>query len=679
MGPREALLDRFRGVAAERIDRIEGHVLAGARGTLAPDVLALLRREAHTLKGEARMMGFRRLSEVVHAVEDAIDAARFDGVLPALELGRRLVAGPVAPEAALEAEVQAWLEAVAEEAAPPSPPVPEPTGLPEAPPPEPPERPRAAARSDLRVAADEVAELAAQLARLRRRQHRQGTLVEQLRGELQALRAVAGRRGVGPAERLVRRLHHELIEQGSILDTVAGSLEALRFRALDEVFAGLPRLAHAVARDRGRTVEVVCVGGAVAIDENVLERLREPLVHLVKNAVDHGIEGPEVRERLGKSPVGRVTVTARAGGDEVRIDVEDDGRGVDLEAVGRRAIAQQLVNPEELERMSVDQQLELMFHPRLSTRDAADAWSGRGVGLAAVREAMAELGGHVVAERGAIGCRFRLDLPLTTFATQVMVAKVGPHLVAVPARALRAVRHLSPGDLVDTPRGAAFEHEGRLVALADLGRVLRAGRSLPAAHLPVLVVESGARIGLAVSEVVTTLATVVQPPGRFLQDVGVVAGFAVVGQGTVALVPDMDRVVREGLQQRRWRGGGEGQRRRILVVDDSEFTRDLLTRLLRDMGHEVLEAVNGEQGLERVRADRPELVFTDLDMPVLDGFGLLAGMRARGDTTPVAVISTHRADDVVARAQSLGAAAYLVKAEFDDERLARTIQRLVGP
>jgi len=689
MGRREALLARFRSVGVERVQRMEALVLEALRAPLSEEAAETLAREAHTLKGEARMMGFLPLSELVHRAEDRIDEGAFHELLPGLDLARQLLGTDPVPAGDLADAVDAWCavgtddgaeEAAVHEVEPTSPRVEAPVETPaERSTPEAMPAGAEPASEAVRVDTADLTRLASSVARLQRRQRQHAAQLQLLREELRELRAQVGRAPVQPVTSIVRRLGDTGSEVALLVDELTQELKDLRYRRLDEVFGALPRLAHDVASARGRSVRVVARGGDIAVDERVLGGLREPMVHLVRNAVDHGLEDAALRVSQGKDAVGTVAIEAEPRGDVVIVTVRDDGRGIDLPAVTSRAVAERLANADEVERMSPAQQLELLFHPRLSTRDTVDDFSGRGVGLAAVRAAMAELGGHVQAVPQAVGTCFRLVVPLTTLLTQVMVCRVGEHLVALPARHVRAIRRLTPSDVRETPHGAAFTMGERLLPLADLGAVLGAGRALPAEQLPVVVVEDDARVvGLSVTEVLGTQAAVVEPLSPLARGHGPIAGACILGRGEVAWVPDLEQLVREAL--RRGRVPDERRaRRRLLVVDDSEFTRDLLAGLLRDMGHEVVEAVNGAQGLERLLSDRPDLVFTDLDMPVMDGFGLLSAMAERGLRTPAVVISTHRAEDIVERALALGAAAYLVKAEFDDDRLARTIQRLVGP
>ena len=327
----------------------------------------------------------------------------------------------------------------------------------------------------------------------------------------------------------------------------------------------------------------------------------------------------------------------------------------------------------------------IVFRPGFSTARGGPTndLSGRGVGMDVVARTVAELGGRVsVGPRPGGGTRCEALVPVSTLLADVVVCAVGEVTAALRVRDVVALVHLSPDEVEDTPHGAAFRFDGAMRPLADLALLLDQPRDFPTGTLPVLVLQQDEVVGgLAVREVLDQRRAVIHPLGPLARSAGPVHAAVTLEDGGVALVPDARRLLREVSLRSRWTAGdGEAARRsvRILVVDDSDFTRDMLVGLLRDMGHEVSEAANGELGLARHAEVAPQLVFTDLDMPVLDGFGFIEALRARGKNTPVCVISTHREPAYIDRASEVGADAYLVKAEFDDARLSRTIDRLVG-
>ena len=708
------MIERFRGLAAERIARISNDWMEVERGVQDSELVERMLREAHTLKGEARMLGFRLANDVVHAVEEVLHTttseqraptpAEGSRVLAGLDLVGLLVQGPVEGDATLAAAVAAFVAGeVAEVPRPPQPTSPSSELAAEKPSEEPgraspaateatPEEPaRAVAsatlRGGLRVDQEQLDRLAALVNRVSRGETGRRTEVRALRRSLQPILVALppdAAELLRPLDLALRRLSERISDDVLLLDEVVDNVEALRYRPVGELFEAYPRAARDVAAQRGKQVQVLRSGELVALDGEVLERIREPLVHLVRNAVDHGLETPEERVARGKNPVGTLWLGAVSLGNTVRIRVEDDGSGIDLGRIGRSAVRRGLLNEDEVEGLSPADVRELIFRPDFSTRLTADDVSGRGVGLDVVRRVVEGLGGtvSVIPRPDGPGTRFEVVVPLSTLLADVLLCRAGALRVALPVRNIQGLLHLEPEDVVQTPHGAAFPWRGELRPLADLGIILDQPRLLPAERLSVVVLELDEVVGgVAVEAMDGQRRAVVRPLGSLAAKVGPVRAAVPLEDGGLAVVPDVRELLREVTFRSRWRARSHeenGRSVRILVVDDSDFTRDMLTGILREMGHEVVEAPNGRIGLDRFREASPDLVFTDLDMPVLDGFGFVKALRAEGHTVPICVVSTHREPEYVERASELGADAYLVKADFDDDRLARTVQRLVG-
>ena len=714
MSRREKMTERFRDLAVERIARISNDWLEVERGAHDAELVERMLREAHTLKGEARMLGFRLANDVVHAVEEVLHATTSQERRPTAEEGSRVLAGldlvgvlvqaPVEGNEALATAVASFVAGdlsamplpsapqVASESAPVAPPAADPEPPVSSPPdPAAESASRSAAgttaRGGLRVDQEQLDRLAALVNRVSRGEGGRRTEVRSLRRSLQPVLAALPpdvAELLRPLDLALRRLAERISEDVLLLDEVVDSVEALRYRPVGELFEAYPRAARDVAAQRGKQVQVVRSGEQVALDGEVLERIREPLVHLVRNAVDHGLETPEERVALGKDPVGTLWLGAVSLGNTVRIRVEDDGAGLDLGRIGRSAVSRGLLNEDEVSGLSASDLRDLIFRPDFSTRASADDVSGRGVGLDVVRTVVEGLGGTVsVAPRpDGAGTRFEVVVPLSTLLADVLLCRAGALRVALPVRDIQGLLHLQPTDVVQTPHGAAFPWRGELRPLADLGIILEQPRLLPAERLSVVVLELDEVVGgVAVEALEGQRRAVVRPLGSLAANVGPVRAAVPLEDGDLAVVPDVRELLREVTFRSRWRARSSAEKSRtvrILVVDDSDFTRDMLTGILREMGHSVVEAPNGRIGLDRFHEASPDLVFTDLDMPVLDGFGLLKALRAEGHTVPICVVSTHREPEYVERASELGADAYLVKADFDDDRLARTVQRLVG-
>ena len=472
-------------------------------------------------------------------------------------------------------------------------------------------------------------------------------------------------------------------------DDLADRVRRVRLRPLRDATESLPRLARDVAAAEGKSVDLVLSGGEVEADRAVVLALREALGHLVRNAVDHGIESPEARARAGKPARGSLAVRAALQGERLVVRVSDDGAGLDPDAIRAAAARAGLPVPDD-----EDALLDLVFTGGLSTRDQATAVSGRGVGLDAVRRALQEVRGtvRVESERGR-GATFTLEAPLTLATIHAVLVGIGPHRFAVSATAVERVRRVTPDAVRWTEGRALLADEEPPVVLASLAQLLGpplAGRPLDRA-MPALVLRAGARrLAVLVDELAGELQLVVRPIDRGRQALPHLAGAAVLGDGSVALVLTPDAVVASGLGVQgpaaapmpAAPAGARPPRRpaRILVVDDSITTRTLEQGALEAAGFVVRTAVDGLDAWRMLQEETFDAVVTDVEMPRLDGLALCRRIRASADLSALPVVLLTALERPEHRAQGLeaGADVHLGKAGFDHGALVEALGRLVG-
>ena len=421
--------------------------------------------------------------------------------------------------------------------------------------------------------------------------------LESLREELSALRS----RLEGPQEAAARRLEgrmdqlsRELLADRLTLSHAVRGLdeEVRRARTLPfaEACEGLERAARDVARGAGKQVRLEVHGGALELDRSLLQGLREPLLHLVRNAVSHGLETPDERHRAGKAPEGRVTLAARLSGGRVQVSVEDDGRGLDLDAIRARAKAQGWEVPEGLAAA------RLIFRPGLSTASQVTSVSGRGVGLDVVRSQVEALRGGVdVSFLPGAGTRFVLDVPLTLSTLRVLLVSAGGQRFALPAESVERLLRLAPAEVREVegrPYWVARRRAGA-ARLADRGA--GTARRAPRPRLATVVLASGPlRLALGVDEVLAEQEVLVRGLGARVRRARHVSGAAVLPDGRMALLLHPASLIRiaEGVPHatplpHRQHGGSV---RRILLADDSPTTRALEQSLLEAAGYEVVPA-----------------------------------------------------------------------------------------
>jgi two-component system chemotaxis sensor kinase CheA len=470
------------------------------------------------------------------------------------------------------------------------------------------------------------------------------------------------------------------------LAAVDATARALRMVAFGELLPGLERVVRDLAASSGKQIELVVAGSDVQLDRAVLDGLRPVLLHLVRNAVDHGLETPPVRTGQGKPAIGTLRLSAHHRGAEIVITIEDDGRGIDREAVRSQLARRGLPVPTRDEDV-----LRTIFEAGLSTARLITDLSGRGVGLDVVKRGVEALHGTIdLRSLAGTGTTFSLVVPLTATALRGLLVRVRRQTFVVPGTAVLRLLRAARSDVVSVGGLETIRVEGAPVTLVALADVLGASeptvlgdRKLPA----VVVLVEGARIALLVDEVLEERDVYVQPLGRRLRGAPSVAGASVLADGTLALVLNVAEVVarsrtrlRAGLVRRADEPTAASARRReILLVDDSLTTRTLERSILEAAGYSVRSAGDGEEALRLLHEHGADLVVSDVEMPLLDGFALTARIRAtpRFNALPVVLLTALGSDTDRQRGLDVGADAYLVKGAFDQQNLLETITQLL--
>jgi two-component system chemotaxis sensor kinase CheA len=519
-------------------------------------------------------------------------------------------------------------------------------------------------------------------------------VVRQLEQALQALRLVeAGeeRGAVGAAVARLRALGGELrrlAQEGqreAEAQRLAGTVLREDLRALRMVPAALmlepvKRVVRDVAGRLGKAVEVEVVGGDVKLDRRIVDELRDPLLHLVRNAADHGMEGPAARRAAGKPEVGRLVVRLEPRGSRVGLVVEDDGRGLDLAAIRASAVRKGLLTADAAARLADADTARLIFLPGFSTAAAVTEISGRGVGLDVVQSTVVRLGGAVdVSSVPGRSTRFDLELPLTLAATAAILFRVGRDLAALSADAVERVLLLGPGDVGTVAGRATVEVGGAQVPFAWLSQLLglAPGRLAPKAQ-PALVLALGTqRAVVAVDEVLGQQEVVVGALGARAARAAHLAGASVLDDGRVVGVLNAAELVRR-VQPAALRAQATSSVR-VLVADDSLTTRAAMKALLELAGYQVIAAGDGEEALQILRDQGAALVVSDVQMPRLDGLGLTR--RIKDDpalrATPVVLVTSLDAPEDRAAGLAAGADGYLVKREVERGRLLELVRQLL--
>lgn len=466
-----------------------------------------------------------------------------------------------------------------------------------------------------------------------------------------------------------------------------------RMRPFADVLKGQARMVRDLGRSLGKQVRLDIEGESTQVDRDVLERLEAPLTHLLRNAVDHGIEDPQVRVNQGKPAEGRLLLRARHHAGMLALELHDDGAGVDLQRLRTAIVARKLAPQDAVERMSEDELLAFLFLPGFSMRESVTEVSGRGVGLDAVMHEVRQLRGGVRMQQVVGGgSRFFIEVPLTLSVVRSLVVEIGGEAYAIALAHIERMIRLQPDDIVQLEGRQHFWYENRHVSLVSASQLLqKTDKRGEQTDIAVVILSDREQVyGLAVERFVGERTLVVMPLDRRLGKVRDVSAGALLDDGTPVLILDVEdlcssigKLLGSGSLQRvdrRERQTGAAARKRVLVVDDSLTVRELERKLLLARGYDVAVAVDGMDGWNALRAESFDLLITDIDMPRMDGIELVGLVRrdSRLQSLPVMVVSyKDRAEDRQ-RGLDAGADYYLAKASFHDEALLDAVQLLIG-
>ncbi|MGU7772809.1 response regulator [Burkholderia sp. MR1-5-21] len=466
-----------------------------------------------------------------------------------------------------------------------------------------------------------------------------------------------------------------------------------RMRPFGDATRAYPRIVRDLARSLGKQVRFSIVGEATQVDRDILDMLDAPLGHLLRNALDHGVESPAARRARGKPAESAVTLEARHSAGSLLVSVSDDGPGVDLDALRAAVVRQRLTDDETAARLSDQELLEFLLLPGFSMRDAVTDVSGRGVGLDAVHEMVRGVRGavRIFNEPGA-GMRFVLQLPLTLSVIRSLLVEVGGEPYAFPLAHVRRTLELDHADIDVLEGQPHFPFDGRRAGLVAAHQLLDAGEPDGSRTRTAVVVVGGEPelYGVAVDRFLGERMLVVQPLDSRLHKIQNIAAGALLENGDPVLIVDVEDLIRSVDKLVR---GGElakvmrdpqlalaDRRRRVLVVDDSLTVRELERKLLEKRGFDVTIAVDGMDGWNAVRSDAFDLVVTDVDMPRMDGIELVTLIKSDPllKRVPVMIVSYKDRDEDRRRGLDAGADYYLAKGSFHDEALLDAVHDLIG-
>ena len=488
----------------------------------------------------------------------------------------------------------------------------------------------------------------------------------------------------GTLEELTRQYETLLLQQSRVSSELQEGLMRTRMVPFDALLPRLRRVVRQASGELGKQVALKLDGAQGELDRNVLERMTAPLEHMLRNAVAHGLETPEQRREAGKPEEGSVRIAVRREGSEVVMEVADDGRGLNREAIRRRGVERGLIRDDaHLSDFELDQ---LILEPGFSTADEVSRLAGRGVGMDVVASEVRQLGGTLdIHSSPGQGVRFTLRLPQTLAVTQAVFVRIGETTFAVPIASVRGVGRIARDKLEG--ENVSYRYGGEDYAVHDLGTLVSHGTAKAEGQMqmPVLLVRSGdLRAAVTVDQVVGNREIVVKPVGPQIASVPGIFGATIMGDGRVVVILDVAPLVRRSalLPRDHVPAAPVVETRRVplvMVVDDSVTMRKVTGRVLERHNFEVSTAKDGIDALERMVDTVPDLMLLDIEMPRMDGYELATAMKAdpRLRDVPIIMITSRTGEKHRDRAMQIGVDRYLGK-PYQEPELMRNVYDLLG-
>lgn len=741
----EQLSNIFRAEAIEHIKGIAEVLFAAEDGALNDKTAGLNRafREAHSLKGSAGTLGFNRVSTMAHEFEDALGAIKTDIVeltpkrleilLQALETIRQAVFSQQPGDSELTDRENATVRLMQLN----FPDETETSNLSSS-------EAKTAPTSDksqdreikkntqidsngktshpaeskqelVRVSEKRIDEVITQFGELFETSlqleslgHNLDTNIHEANRLTDSLSAVLGQLEGSPVEAEVMELL-EMAKNLSILSKTTGlkfefnqrelnkhilrsqeALRELRIAPISNLHLNIRNLVRETANKTEKKVSLHLIGGEYAVDRAILDAIEKPLIHLIRNSIDHGIETPKERLEANKDPNGHLTIEGRHLGDSIELDVEDDGAGIDSESIRDSLIKNYQMEPETAAKLTDAQLYDYLFEPGFSTSKKVSQISGRGVGLDVVKYTIEHLGGEVsmVSTPGA-GTRFAMRLPLTMSSIKCLLFEAGGQTMAIPASNIARVMVIGESDIQKVGGGDVVSVDGKQIPLTSFERILETHPDAPRTKNTdskfAAIVRFGERkYAFEFTRIFEYTQLVIKPLGDLLERVPNVSGLALLGTGKLCLVLNPSDLIRSasGMVTKPTVVAPATKKQAvptILVVDDSIAIRTMLQTLLESAGFKVLIATDGLQALQTIGNNTVDLVLSDVQMPNMDGFNLTSAIKSRDKTKsiPVILITSLGSPEDISAGMKAGADAHIVKKEITRTELLNTIQQLL--
>ncbi|NJM70106.1 MAG: hybrid sensor histidine kinase/response regulator [Scytonema sp. RU_4_4] len=498
----------------------------------------------------------------------------------------------------------------------------------------------------------------------------------------------------------LNRLRNKAFDYTARLETVSNELHSgvtsLRLLPLSTIFHLFPRTVRDLAKQQGKEVDLYIEGEQTGVDKRIIEEMKDPLMHILRNAIDHGIETPQERLKLGKPSTATIYLRAYQTGNTVSIEVSDDGRGLDVEAIKLTAVRRGIYSEQELAALSTAEIQALIFAPGFSTRTSLTEISGRGVGLDVVRANVERLKGTIQVEfTPGKGCLFRVTLNSILATSNVLIVQVNQHAYAIPVEFVETMLLVSPQEIFALEGSETFPFQGQPVSIAWLADLLGLPVKVPAStqalnaaskSISCVILQVGSeRLGLLVDTVLELQEIVLKPQSHLLKRVCNISGATILSTGKVCMVLnplDLFKSAKKtviSITIKELREKVKVKHKKILLVEDSVPIRTQMRRILESAGYEVTPAVDGQDGFNKLKQSKFDAVVSDVQMPNVSGFELTAKIRQipEYNELPVILVTTLMSAEDKRQGVEVGANAFITKRDFEQGVFLETLRRLV--
>ncbi len=705
-------IEQFKVETREHLEKLNRGLLKLEKIPCDKTLLDDMMREAHTIKGSAGMLGFKRIADIAHRMESglqralkgelALEKANFnvlfkcvDSIGPLLEdkltWEDKGIARPYVDD--LCAEVDAAFSgsgaAVAKKEDQESRKPRKAAGEPKKP-----EAPQASNQTavqedSMRVEIDKLNKLMNLSGELTVSKVRLDELVKGI-----ALKSESKETTSESFNMLVKELKRVDENIQFVSSNIQDEVMKVRMVPVSYLFNLFPRAMRDLAADSGKSIDIEIKGEDAHLDKAIIDRMRDPIMHILRNSVDHGIETPDERIKKKKPGAGTITLNAYQVGSQVILEISDDGRGVDIEKVKAVAVGKNLIKKDEAASITDDQVFQFLFIPGFSTKTEVTETSGRGVGLDVVRERVAKLKGTIEIESVKdSGMTITIKLPLTLAITECLLVSAGSETFAIPIDSVIETIRIELSRIKTVEAREAITVRGRILPLVRLSDIfnIQAKGIVERKYFSAIVVQSvEKRIVLLVDTLLGRLDIVSKPLGDPVKNVKYIGGATILGDGRVILIVDISSIIDsfEGgviLKKRddlaiKTVSPVKKRKKTILLAEDAMSTAMLEKNILESSGFSVVIARDGKEAAEKASQEKFDLVITDVLMPRMDGFELTAHLKNDKlyKDIPVIIVTTRESDADKRRGLEAGADAYILKSEFTSEGLLNTIERLIG-